>query len=79
MVFTLWLLANGMKVLMNQAVLILLSIQPLGDVAITEIMPDRVGNEGTYPLEKMNKGGTDNLDGEMHSMMVMSFRLSERT
>ena len=75
--FTLWLLANGMKVSMNQAMLISLSIQPLGDVAIAEIMSDRVGNEGTYPLEKMNEGGTDNLDGEMHSMMVMSSRLSE--
>ena len=79
MVFTLWLLANGMKVLMNQAVPILLSIQPLGDIAIAEIMPDRVGNEGTHLLKRMNEGGTNNLDGEMHLMMVMSSRLSERT
>jgi len=78
-VFTLWLLANGMKVLMNQAVLISLSIQPLGDVAIAEIVPDRVGNEGTHPLKRTNEGGTDNPDGEMHLMMVMSSRLSERT
>jgi len=78
-VFTLWLLANGMKVSMNQAVPISLSVQPLGDVAIAEIVPDRVGNEGTHPLERTNKGGTNNPDGEMHSMMVMSSRLSERT
>ena len=77
--FTLWLLANGMKDLMNQAVPILLSVQPLGDVAIAEIVPDRVGNEGTHMLERTNKGGTDNPDGEMHSMTVMSSRLSERT
>ena len=77
--FTLWLLANGMKDSMNQAVLISLSVQPLGDVAIAEIMPDRVGNEGTHPLERTNEGGTNNPDGEMHSMTVMSSRLSERT
>src|SRR6266851_7076570 len=77
-VFTLWLLANGMKVSMNQAVLISLSVQPLGDIAIAEIVLDRVGNEGTHPLERTNKGGTDNLDGEMHSMMVVSSRLSEQ-
>jgi hypothetical protein len=74
----LWLLANGMKDSMNQAVPISLSIQPLGDVAIAEIVPDRVGNEGTHLLERTNEGGTDNLDGEMHSMTVMSSRLSER-
>ena len=78
-VFTLWLLANGMKDSMNQAVPILLSVQPLGDIAIAEIMPDRVGNEGTHPLERMNEGGTNNPDGEMHLMMVISSRLSERT
>jgi hypothetical protein len=77
--FTLWLLANGMKVSMNQAMLILLSIQLLGDVAIAEIVPDRVGNEGTHLLERMNEGGTNNPDGEMHSMMVISSRLSEQT
>ena len=76
-VFTLWLLANGMKDSMNQAVPILLSVQPLGDVAIAEIVLDRVRNEGTHLLKRTNKGGTDNLDGKMHLMMVMSSRLSE--
>jgi hypothetical protein len=77
--FTLWLLANGMKVSMNQAMLISLSIQLLVDVVIAEIVPDRVGNEGTHPLERTNEGGTNNPDGEMHLMMVISSRLSERT
>jgi len=59
-------------------VLISLSVQPLGDVVIAEIVLDRVGNEGTHLLERTNEGGTDNSDGEMHSMTVMSFRLSEQ-
>jgi hypothetical protein len=63
---------------MNQAVPISLSVQPLGDVAIAKIVLDRVGNEGTHPLERTNEGGTDNLDGKMHLMTVISSRLSEQ-
>jgi hypothetical protein len=76
---TLWPLANGMNVSVNHAMPISLSVQPLGDIAIAEILLDRPGNEGTHLLERTNEGGTDNLDGEMHSMMVMSSRLSEQT
>ena len=67
-----------MNVSMNHAVPISLSVQPLEDVAIAEILPDRPGNEGMPPLERTNEGGIDNPDGEMHSMTVMSSRLSER-
>ena len=55
-VFTLWLLANGTKDSMNQAMPISLSVQPLGDVVIAEIVLDRVGNEGTHPLSPPGPG-----------------------
>jgi hypothetical protein len=65
---TLWSLANGMNVSMNHAVLISLSVQPLGDVVIAAISPDRSGNEGMGPLERTKEGGTDNPEGDMHSI-----------
>jgi len=74
---TLWLLENGINVSINHAVPISLSVQPLGDVTITAISLDRLGKEGMGPLERMNEGGTDNLEGDMHLMTVMSSRLSE--
>ena len=55
---TLWSLANGIKVSMNHAVPILLSVQPLGDVAIAVILLDRLGNEGMGLLERTKEGGT---------------------
>ncbi len=75
---TLWLLENGINVSMNHAVPISLSVQPLGDVVITAISLDRLGKEGMGPLERTNEGGTDNPEGDMHLMTVMSSRLSER-
>ena len=75
---TLWLLANRIKVSMNHTVPILLSVQSLGDVVIAMILPDRSGNEGMGPLERMKEGGTDNPEGDMHSMTIMSSKLSER-
>jgi len=75
---TLWSLANGMNVSVNYAVPISLSVQPLGDVAIAAISPDRSGNEGMGLLERMKEGGTDNPEGDTHSMTVMSSRLSEQ-
>ena len=75
---TLWSLENGINISINQAVPILLSVQPLGDVAITTILPDRLGNKGKGLLERTKEGGTDNPEGDMHSMTVMSSRLSER-
>ncbi len=74
---TLWSLANSINVSVNQAVPILLSVQPLGDVAIAAILLDRSGNEGKGLLERMKEGGTDNPEGDMDSMTVMSSRLSE--
>jgi len=75
---TLWLLANGMNVSVNHAMPILLLVQPLGDVVIAVILPDRSGNEGMGPLERMKEGGTDNPEGDMHSITIMSSRLSEQ-
>jgi len=63
---------------MNHAVPILLSVQPLGDVAIAAILLDRLGNEGMGPLKRTKEGGTDNPEGDTHSMTVMSSKLSER-
>jgi len=74
---TLWLLANGMNVSKNHTVPISLSVQPLGEVVIAAILLDRLGKEGMGLLERMNEGGTDNPEGEMHSMTVMSSKLSE--
>jgi len=74
----LWLLANRMKVSMNHAMLILLLVQLLGDVAIAMILPDRLGNEGMGLLKRTKEGGTDNLEGDMHSMTVISSKLSEQ-
>jgi hypothetical protein len=75
---TLWLLANGMNISKNHTVLILLSVQPLGEVTIAVILLDRSGKEGMGPLERTNEGGTDNPEGETHSMTVISSKLSER-
>ena len=75
---TLWLLANGMKVSMNHAVPISLLVQLLGDVAIAAILPERSGNEGMGPLERTKEGGTDKPEGDMHSMTIMSSKLSEQ-
>src|SRR6266853_4773006 len=75
---TLWLLANGMNVSVNHAVPISLSVQPLGDVAIAAILPDRWGNERVGPLERTKEGGTDKPEGDMHSMTIMSSKLSDR-
>jgi hypothetical protein len=66
-----------MNISKNHAVPISLLVQLLGEVAITAILLDRLGKEGMGPLERMNKGGTDNPEGEMHSMTVMSSKLSE--
>jgi hypothetical protein len=76
---TLWLLANRMNVSMNHMVPISLSVQPLGDVVIALILLNRSGKEGVGPLERTKEGGADNPEGEMHSMTVISSRLSERT
>jgi len=67
-----------MNISINQAVPISLSVQPLGDVTIATILPDRSGKEGRGPLERTKERGTDNLEGDMHSMTVMSFRLSKQ-
>src|SRR5216683_2005935 len=68
---TLWLLANGMNVSMNHAMLISLSVQPLGDVAIAAILPDTSGNEGVGPLKRTKEGGIDKPEGDTHSMTIM--------
>src|SRR5216683_3261143 len=60
---TLWLLANGMNVSMNHAMLISLSVQLLGDIVITAILPDTSGNEGVGLLERTKEGGIDNPEG----------------
>ena len=75
---TLWLLANGMNISKNHAMPILLSVQPLGEVMITAILLDRLGKEGMGPLERMNEGGTNNPEGDMHSITVMSSKLSKQ-
>src|SRR6266853_891919 len=75
---TLWSLANGINVSMNHAVPISLSVQLLGDVAIAAILKDGLGKEGMGPLERTKEGGTDNPEGDTHSMMVISSKLSKR-
>jgi len=62
---------------MNHAVPISLLVQLLGDVTIAAILLDRSGKEGMGLLERTNEGGTDNPEGDMHLMTVMSSRLSE--
>jgi len=74
---TLWLLENGINVSMNHTVLISLLVQPLRDVMIAVISLDRSGKEGMGPLERTNEEGTDNPEGDMHSMTVISSRLSK--
>jgi hypothetical protein len=66
-----------MNISINQAVPISLLVQLLGDVAIAAILPDRSDKEGRGLLERMKEGGTDNPEGDTHSMTVMSSRLSE--
>src|SRR5216683_3269470 len=75
---TLWSLANSINVSMNHAVPILLLVQPLGDVTIATILKDGSGKEGMGPLERTKEGGTDNPEGDTHSMMVISSKLSKR-
>jgi len=74
----LWLLANGMNVSVNHAVPISLSVQPLGDIAIAVILPEMLGNEGVGLLERTKEGGTDNPEGDTHSMTIISSRLSDQ-
>jgi len=74
---TLWSLANGINISMNHAVPILLSVQPLGDIAIAAILKDGLGKEGMGLLERTKEGGTDNPEGDTHLMIVISSKLSE--
>ncbi len=71
--------AEEQAVSVNHAVLILLLVQPLGNVVIAVILLDRSGKEGVGPLERMKEGGTDNPEGDMHLMTIMSSRLSKQT
>jgi hypothetical protein len=66
-----------MNISKNHAVLILLLVQLLGEVTITAISLDRLGKEGMGLLERTNEGGTDNPEGDMHLMTVMSSKLSK--
>jgi hypothetical protein len=70
-------LANGINISINHAMPISLLVQPLGDVAITEILKDGLGKEGMGLLERTKEGGTDNPEGDTHSMMVISSELSK--
>ena len=75
---TLWSLANGINVFMNHAIPISLLVQLLWNVTITMILKNGLGKEGMGLLKRIKKGETDNLEGDMHSMMVISSKLSEQ-
>jgi hypothetical protein len=66
-----------MNIFKNHTVLISLLVQLLGEVTITAISLDRLGKEGMGLLERTNEGGTDNPEGDMHSMTVISSKLSK--
>ena len=67
-----------MKVSINHAMLISLLVQLLGDVAIAVILPKRSDNKGMGPLKRMKEGGTDNPEGDIHSMTIISSKLSKQ-
>ena len=45
---------------------------------ITVILKNGLGKERMGLLKRIKEGGTDNLEDDMHSMMVISSKLSEQ-